>query len=467
MRTLLTKVFSLTAMVALVAVSCAPAVGPTPEVVRETVVVEQTVVVEATPVPEEKPVWWVPEGEEVTLKYWFCMTEKERLERVELARFEQEHPRIKVEVSLDACADYATTLKAAFAAGTAPDVFISVTDHVYEFGDEGFLVPLDPFIARDFPELADFFPVVHEGMTGVDGNRYALGRDWVITGLFYNKDLFDEAGLAYPDDTWTWQDFREAAKKLTKDVDNDGRIDQYGAFVAPDYYTGDSIIWSFGGRVYDPEDNKTHFSDPKSIEALQFLADMILEDKSAPGGQLVTTWGFLREDPFATGQVAMRIHGCWMLGRYKDLTEFDWGIARSPEGPAGSFNTSGMDSFFISKNAEDRGVEEQAWELVRWLSSPEGGILWYTESNPGHMPAHIGIAQSPEYKVAIAPYIEHIEVIQASQAGGVNPFVKYFREWRTKTNAVLVDAFNGLISMEEAARIADEEANAILAQWER
>lgn len=465
MKRILVVVLGLTMILNLVAVSCAPAATPTPEVVKETVVVQETVVVEPTPVPEEKPPWWVPEGEEVTLTYYFCMTEKEAAEREELARFEEEHPRIKVELLITPCEESDVKLRTGFAAGDPPDVFVYASDALWDFGEEGLLADLGPFIERDL-NLDDFYEPVKAQIQARDGTYYSVGRNWVVSVLLYNQDLFDEAGLSYPDETWTWEDFREAAKKLTKDVDGDGKIDQYGAFVAPDHLMADPIIWAYGGTVYDPAENKVHFSDPKSIEALQLLADMILVDESAPPGALTTTWGQLREDPFATGKVAMRINGAWMLGRYADLTEFNWSIAPLPEGPEGRFCYGGSDQLFISKAAEDRGAIEQAWELLRWLVSPEGGISWYAVSNPGHMPGNRKIAESSQYLAAVSGCKDEIEILKYSQQFGVIPFTKYWREWRAKVNALLTDAFNGVISVDEATKIADEEANAILAEWQ-
>ena len=454
---------NLAMILSLVAVSCAPAVTPTSEVVKETVIVKETVVVEPTPVPEEKPPWWVPEGEEVTLSYWFCMTEKEAAEREELKRFEEEHPRIKVDLSVTPCGEFDVKAKSAFAAGNPPDVFVWAADGLWDYGEEGLLVDLGPFFERDL-NLDDFYAPVKELIQARDGTYYGMGRNWVVGLLFYNQNLFDEAGLSYPDESWTWQDYREAAKALTKDVDGDGRIDQYGTFISPNFLQGDPIIWSFGGRVYDPADNKVHFSDPESIEALQFLADFILEDKSAPQRAVVSTWGEMREDPFKTGSVGMNINGAWMLGRYADLTEFNWGVAPLPKGPEGRFCYGGADTLFISKHAEDRGVAEQAWELMRWLISPEGGISWYTV-NIAHMPGNSKIAESSEYRAAVAPYADTIEVMKYSQQFVVVPFTKYWREWRAKVDSLLTDGFYGMMSMEDAVNLADEETNAILEEW--
>ena len=451
---------------------CAPGPTPTPEVIEKTVEVEKTVVVEVektvvvepTPVPEEKPPWWVPEGEEVVLSYWMNMPEKEASTRAELERFEEEHPRIKVDLIANPGAEALAKFRSALSAGNPPDVVLLVSDASWDYGDQGELVDLGPFIKRDL-NLDDFYPATLEHCWGCDGNWYSLPLNWVASVITYNKDLFDEAGLDYPDETWTWEDFKVAACELTKDTDGDGSIDQWGAFVAPDHLQGDPIIWSMGGRVYDPADNRVHFSDPKSVEALQFLADLILKDECAPPGSLVDGWSQARTRPIATGRVGMRINGSWMLGWFRDLTEFDWGIAPVPQGPEGRFSYFGADTLHITKKAEERGVTEQAWELVRWLVTPDGGISWYTAANPGHMPANRTIAESSQYKAAIADIQDHVDVIQYAAQFGKNPFTYGWREWRSKVNSVLSDAFNGQMSLEEAAQIADEEANAILEEW--
>ncbi|MBO4377177.1 MAG: sugar ABC transporter substrate-binding protein, partial [Lachnospiraceae bacterium] len=168
--------------------------------------------------------------------------------------------------------NYWTLLEAGATGGELPDVFWMHSNVAQKYMENDLLLDLtDKIAASDTIDLSNYY----EGIVKLyqsEGKQYAVPKDIDTIALWYNKTIFDEMGVAYPDDTWTWQDFKEAAKKLTND-------DHWGYAIAPGnnqegYY---NTIYSMGGYVISDDKKKSGMDDPKSIEAVKLFTDMIAE----------------------------------------------------------------------------------------------------------------------------------------------------------------------------------------------
>jgi len=160
-----------------------------------------------------------------------------------IKRFNANYPKVKVEMQwqpLGSWGEYISGFLNQAAAGNAPDIYEVAIEGFSAVASKGLFVPLDELIARDPAAkklLADIDPNLLAGMSyGTGGKLYFFPTSWNSVVVFYNKDLFDQAGLAYPSAEWTWEDFLKAAKALTK-RGADGRPTQYGYFV-PGYNFG-------------------------------------------------------------------------------------------------------------------------------------------------------------------------------------------------------------------------------------
>jgi multiple sugar transport system substrate-binding protein len=184
--------------------------------------------------------------------------------------------------------------------------------------------------------------------------------------LFYNKDLFDEAGLAHPTDDWTRETLLEAAKALTR-RDKLGRITQVG--ILP--YTPYSWVWSAGGRFSDDAMGATYFSDPKTIDALEFFEGLRNRWHVSTRNMSVSGGDPSAVDLFQKGNVAMAISGPWMLSTYMGIRDFEWDIALFPKGPAGRQTRYAGGGFVIASTCRHK---KEAWELLKYLTGTEVGI---------------------------------------------------------------------------------------------
>ena len=161
--------------------------------------------------------------------------------------FEAANPNIKVDVQVSDWESYWTKLKTLLAANTPPDVFAMDAPLFKDYQSRGVLLNLQPMIDKNPGMLDGLYPNTLTAYQSSDG-YFGLPRDFQTIVVFYNKDMFDKAGVPYPKAGWTYDDLRATAKALTKDTNGDGKTDQYGYEIDPyDFEPGMSeIIWAYG-----------------------------------------------------------------------------------------------------------------------------------------------------------------------------------------------------------------------------
>ena len=259
--------------------------------------------------------------------------------------------------------------------GSCADVVYTHWKLITEFGSKDQLLALDEYAKRDNFDLDAFFPGAVDAYR-YQGNLYAMPVYGSTMVMFYNKTLFDKAGVAYPTDEWTWHDFLEAAKKLTI-RDSKGRVAQVGCLP----YDPSSWIWSAGGRYSNEDCTEFGLSDPKTLEALQFYIDLrnkhnVTTEGLNPGGADPTA-----VDVFEKGRVAMDINGPWKLPKYMEKIKdsFEWDATLFPLGSNGRHTRYAGMGFAIWSGSREK---EASWELVKYLCGPEAGkILAQSEAD--------------------------------------------------------------------------------------
>ncbi|WP_252891795.1 ABC transporter substrate-binding protein [Thermoclostridium stercorarium] len=180
--------------------------------------------------------------------------------------FTEKNPNIKIEIQLNGWSDYWTALDAAASAGTLPDTFWMHSNNFYRYASNEMLKSLDDLIASSDKIDLKNYPEGLVSLYNYNGKQYCIPKDFDTIGLWYNKTMFDEAGLEYPDENWTWDDLYEAAKKLTKPDKS-----QYG-FLAPlhnqeGFY---NFIYQNGGTVITPDKNPDMMT-PRPLKRWNFI----------------------------------------------------------------------------------------------------------------------------------------------------------------------------------------------------
>ncbi|KKC37426.1 hypothetical protein WH87_12945 [Devosia epidermidihirudinis] len=317
----------------------------------------------------------------VSFAYWGDPAELPPFEKI-VADYEAANPDVKIEVQHAPWSGYFTRLDAQLAAGAGPDVFFIT--NVPTYAARGQLEPLDKWIAdKGFP-IDQFNPealLIHQ----LDDVLYSVPRDNDTNVLYYNKAAFDEAGVAYPTADWDWAALRDAAIKLT--VTDGGRITRYGLAIEKNNWS--NWVRQNGGTTFDHPTRPTKFTldEPKGLEAIQFIGDLINVDKVTPNFTELDQAGGTGQ-LFSSQQAAIVFANAARLGTFADA-DFEWAVAPLPKGPTGiRSNSLGGAGFGINPNAKDK---EAAWNFFAYLAGEPGQVV-FASANASAVPAQIGNA---------------------------------------------------------------------------
>jgi multiple sugar transport system substrate-binding protein len=366
--------------------------------------------------------------------------------------FTAENPNVKITVNVSDWTTYWDKLQTQLAAGTPPDVFAMDAPLYKDYQSRGVLLSLQPLIDRDSFDLSDYYETSLLCYDTADG-YYGLPRDIQPSVLYYNQDMFDEAGVPYPDETWTWETLIDAGQKLTKDRDGDGTTDQFGIWA--DLWDMEllwgSLIWQNGGEILDEEYTQTLLAEPDALGAWQFIHDLIFEYGIMPTPSAAEQFG----DPFESGNVAMTTAGHWVVPYYSGV-DFTWAVAPLPQGKerASIVNSVG---FVIAKETR---YPDEAWAFLQHLVG-EPGQTKITALGLG-VPALKSIANSDIYLEQPSADIDHGLFLEAMEYAKVKPCFRGYDEWATLIGDNMYSVWLGEAELEPTLTEIVSEADAIL-----
>lgn len=298
-------------------------------------------------------------------------SEYEKIILDEYAKFEKENPGVDVRVEgIPGSGEYVNKMLLNFVANTQPDVMVLDASSAAVFVNNGLLTDLRPFIEKD-AEMAieDYYPNVVDIAKRGD-KIYAIPGDFTPMVMYYNKDLFEAAGVPYPDASWDFEKFLDTAKKLT-----DGSKEKYG-FVFPNWMPGWIMwLWNNGGDVLSSDGKKASgfLDSEQNVKTVEWLREMILVHKVAPTLSEAASTGV---DLFANGQAAMAVSGHWAMIGYKNAPKgqdgkpkIDWkrlGVVALPHNTPQSQTVMYEAGFGIPKGAKN---PELGWKLIKMWTS--------------------------------------------------------------------------------------------------
>jgi multiple sugar transport system substrate-binding protein len=327
---------------------------------------------EEEPEPVEEPVSEPGEESvgtvEVRLQDWSGDWEEFAVEQ--FTEWEGKNPGIKVvyEAYQD---DWQERTLAAMVAGTAPDIIHAWGDVFRTFSDRGQLLNLESLFQQTYSldEKKDFHAYQLEAMVR-DGFRWAMPKHVWLGIMYYNKDMFDEAGMDYPDKSWTHDDYGMAMEKLTV-RDSSGEPTRWGGYVPAWSY--DRIvpkIQAWGGNACDQETHtKSMLGDDPAQEALEWVRSRMWDSNViAQQLQVENQNGY---NSLIAGLVATAEEGTSHLVRVGNTFEGNFDIVHHPKGPVDRVSLGGSNGYAVYKGVEERGNYEQTWEVMQFLMSPE------------------------------------------------------------------------------------------------
>jgi multiple sugar transport system substrate-binding protein len=297
---------------------------------------------------------------------WFPLMAQQMLEQ-----FHRDHPDIRVFYVPDPV-DVEESLLEDMQAGVAPDVFAACCSFFPILAQEGQTLDLRPYIEADLDQatIQDWDPAQYRALQKRNGEQYGLPKYHGALALYYNKDLFDQYGVDYPDGSWDHDDYLEAMKRLTHDRDSDGRIDLWGSIVDVSWDRIQVHVNGWGGHFVDPDDpSHSRMGDPQALEAMEWLRARMWDDGVMARPLDVQNVG--PQQAFTSEKVAMAEDGSWALKNILTNANFRVGVAPMPAGPVRRVTLATTDGFGIYRGT----LHPQAsWELMKYLISKEYGL---------------------------------------------------------------------------------------------
>ena len=242
-----------------------------------------------------------------------------------IKKFEEDHKDTigKVDIQITTQEEYSKTLTGMMTAGDLPDVFYVGPEAVEQYVENGYIANLQPILEEKgistdglvAQEALNSYR--YDGEKTGSGDLYALPKDASVFAYAYNKDIFDEAGIPYPDpeNPYTYEEFVDVCQKLTKDKDGDGEIDQWGCGMANAFML-QQYVWS-NGATYLTDDYKTvNIDTPEFKDAVQKYVDLTLKYKVTPTVEQDASLGVYQR--WLAGQEAFYACGTWDVAAFMD-----------------------------------------------------------------------------------------------------------------------------------------------------
>ncbi|MBG0771844.1 MAG: sugar ABC transporter substrate-binding protein, partial [Anaerolineaceae bacterium] len=256
------------------------------------------------------------------------------LHQAVIALYEAENSDILVQLEAVPDQNYDARLQTMLSADAAPDLIQLADESIPEFVADGDLVALDSYFPSDFDASVYLPNLLEPGQ--VDGDQYLLPKSYSTLAIYYNKALFDEAGVPYPEDGWTWDDLLDVALDLTQDLDGDNAPDIWGIQLPADWTTGfEYWVAAAGGQlVSDNGKEFVGYMDSEAVvNAVTFYADLYNKYRvSPPPTDLETAYGGNTE--FVDGDAAMLIFDRSIEAELLANRNIDLGVVGLPQGEA-------------------------------------------------------------------------------------------------------------------------------------
>ncbi len=278
-----------------------------------------------------------------------------------LSNFTKLHPNIKINWS-PIPGDYPTKMRANVASNTVPDVFYLQPSMSNEYISSGKLLNLSPYMAHDGVKASDYYSTLLNPFVCTSGQVYGLPKDWNSLGVFYNKQMFQAAGLPAPSASWTWTDLQNDAQKLTKNAGSPNSV--YGVVLSADLSRWGAFLEQAGGSVLNKDGTQAAFNSKQGIQALQYYDSFFKNNTGALPTTVGAPWN---GDAFGKQRAAMVFEGGWLIP-YMTSTypSVQYGVAPLPIGPTGKpANLSFTNAWSASASTK---YPEAAWELIKYMA---------------------------------------------------------------------------------------------------
>jgi multiple sugar transport system substrate-binding protein len=392
----------------------------------------------------------------------FGEPEELRAYRSVITSFRKVEPDVEVNlVEASDREDLIARLATSFAGGSPPDLFLLNYRFYGQFAARGVLEPIeDRLEASSAFEPEDFYPQALDAFR-FGGELTCLPQNISSLVVYYNRDLFRKARLPEPKADWTWDDMVEKALALTRDVDEDGTVDQYGLGVEPTLIRIAPFVWSTGGELVDDEEQPTRFTldTPAAQQALQDFFDLRQLHLVVPSEDEIESED--DESRFQNGRTAMVLSSRRATPAFRTITAFDWDIAPLPrhKQQAGVLHS---DAYCMTKQSDNK---ETAWRFMEFALGPEGQRI--TARSGRTVPSLIEVSRSEAFLDPAAKpansrvFLDTIPFIRRV------PTISTWPEIEDRSEMILENGLYEGVSSNAIARQLDADTREIFSRAER
>jgi multiple sugar transport system substrate-binding protein len=407
----------------------------------------------ATEVPAVEAATEAPAAEPVTIRVMtFFGHDNPEIEEAVVAAFEAAHPDIKIQLEQTSYDDIFTKYTADVAAGTPADIISMNFENLRKFAGLGALEPLNAMVDGEGYDTSIYYENTL-AMHTVDGNLYGLPATFSDNVLYYNKNMFDDAGIAYPDGTWDWAKLVEVGKQFVKDTDGDGITDQYG--YGPAWWP--MYLFLYDTNVLTADGSACALNTPEGLQAMQSYVALSTTDGISANSAAQASQGDY--DRFIAGKLAMYDAGPWAVAPFNEnIKDFVFDTAENPAGTVkGTFLYS--NAYAISSVSENKAA---AWEFIKFATGVEGSTI--RQEGKFEISAVQSVAESIFVSSMKGTSPEHPEVFMTSTAFGQKLSEHpRFQEMMDAIQPELDQALAGTKTVEEAMNSACEVVNSMIA----
>jgi len=380
-----------------------------------------------------------------TIRYFTFSAAPDHLEDLDtiITAFETENPSINVEVETAAFADYFTLLQAGVASGDAPDVFELNYENFVTYAANDTLLDLSSILDADAP----FYPRALQAFQ-YEGQQMALPATFSTVLLFYNSDLFDQAGLDYPTADWTWDDAIAAAQTIRA-----LGTDTWGLFSPTQFWEFYKKAAQNGECSFFNEDmTEATINSPACVSTLETMVGFMNDDLMPTAAELS---GVSDSELFLSGKLGMLVTGIWMFGAFQEAS-FTWDVQIEPaiNQHAHHFFANGVAVSATTEHAEAAA----AW--ATYLAASETAATVRVDS-AWELPALNEPAYFEAY-LSQTPPANRAAVFTALESPITPPVIERQNEMQDAVNALLTQVVDGELTAQAALDQAKTELDALI-----
>lgn len=375
--------------------------------------------------------------------------------------FEEERPEVDVRIVVTSDReDLLARLATSFAGGDPPDLFLMNYRYSGQFAARDVLVPLGPLVDRsEVFDRDDFYGPAMEAFV-FDGEQLCLPQNISSLVVYYNRDMFEEAGVPVPEAGWTWDQMVERATALTRDTDGDGTTDVYGLGLEPEVIRIAPFIWSNGGDLVDDVEDPTRFTldAPEARETIQTFFDLQLVHRVVPTEEEAESED--HESRFLNGGLAMVTSSRRATPTFRTITDFEWDVAPLPVFQEQT-TILHSDAYCMTRASD---AQDAAWDFVEFALGPEGAPI--TAASGRTVPSLIEVAESPIFLESDEPPANARAFLDTIPGIGRVPSISTWPEIEDLAEPLLEEGFYEGLPVDQVIRQIDEATRPVFARGE-